>query len=277
MINILKSDLYRAVRSKGFYIALVFVLIVSVFSAAIMQPGIIFSAGLQQSDIYECLDIPESELAKFSISETRDYLIHNDRYFLERDYSSQSMNIYYMFIIMTVIVIASDFSNGSVKNTLSSAISRRKYYISKVGLTVILCMLLMLLNAVSIHLCMLIFNNGANILSFAELMKIYVLQLPVVLALASVLSGLAFVFRKTAALNGVSIPLIFCFQLILEIFKVLLKFDEAYLDYELSSIYYYMAHDPSSSYIIKSCLICGALILVFNFIGYRSFRKAEIR
>ncbi len=277
MINILKSDLYRAVRSKGFYIALVFVLIVSVFSAAIMQPGIIFSAGLQQSDIYECLDIPESELAKFSISETRDYLIHNDRYFLERDYFSQSMNIYYMFIIMTVIVIASDFSNGSVKNTLSSAISRRKYYISKVGLTVILCMLLMLLNAVSIHLCMRIFNNGANILSFAELMKIYVLQLPVVLALASVLSGLAFVFRKTAALNGVSIPLIFCFQLILEIFKVLLKFDEAYLDYELSSIYYYMAHDPSSSYIIKSCLICGALILVFNFIGYRSFRKAEIR
>lgn len=278
MINICRADIYRILRSKSFYIILGVVLLLICFTLAAMEPGVVFSIGIQQSDVSEAIkEISYDEYSHFTIKQSRDFLMHSPVYWLERDYLSQNMNYYYMFIVIAVITITSDFSNGSVKNTLSSAISRRKYYMAKAGLAAALCLSVLLFSTLMVHLGMRLFNSSANILSFAELMKIFVLQLPVALTLVSILVGLSFIFRKTAVINGVTIPLVMVFQLFMMIAKNLIKWDIPFEDYELSSMFYFMAHDPSSSYIVKSCLICGALILAFNIAGYTSFKKAEIR
>ncbi|WP_298529701.1 ABC transporter permease subunit [uncultured Ruminococcus sp.] len=278
MLNICRSDLYRLLRSKSFYIMLGVILLILILSVAAMEPGVVFSIGLQKSDVSEAIEgVPYETYSNFSFKQLRNFLIDSPVYYMERDFLSQNMNLYYMFIIIAVVTITSDFSNGSVKNTLSSAISRRKYYMAKTGFTAVLSIAILFFNLVLLHCGMKMFNSSANTLSFAELMKIYVFQLPVALTLVSLLVCLSFTFRKTAIINGLGIPFIIVFQLILVILKEFAKLSDKFTDYELSSMYYFMAHSPSSSYVIKSFIICGVLILAFNIAGYTSFRKAEIR
>ena len=67
-------------------------------------------------------------------------------YPLDKEQLGANANLYYFFIIVVVIVLVTDLSNSTAKNTLSSAISRKKYYMSKLITCIGLGTFLVLIN-----------------------------------------------------------------------------------------------------------------------------------
>ncbi|MDE6848499.1 MAG: hypothetical protein K2J44_04025, partial [Ruminococcus sp.] len=190
---------------------------------------------------------------------------------------AQNMNLYYIFIFIVAIVISADFSSKGVKNTLSSTISRKKYFLSKILFVNLLCLVLFFLNTYLAHFGNIIFNSKEISASLGTITKTTLLQLPPMLASVSILTGFAFILRKNSLFNTVTIPLILVFQIILSTSVMLLKIPEKFLNYELQSMFMSLAHNPSNKYISNSCLVCAIVVISFNVIGYMCFKKSEIK
>lgn len=210
MINMIKADLYRVFRGKGIYLAILLAVIMASSSIYVMQPGYI---GLTSSDTISGDSMVDDETglelsATNSISKTRKILKETSGYPLDSAIIGTNVNLYYMFIIIVVGVLVTDLSHSTAKNTLSSAISKKKYYLSKLFTCCLLCIGLVLLNNYGTY----IFNrliNGAKFSSGIEKITKYTLvQLPIMCGIISLLVCMAFLLRKTAAFNAVSIPLL---------------------------------------------------------------------
>lgn len=277
MINICRSDLYRLVRGKSAYIIILvtaFFMAISLFQVA---PGMILNIGFGHSDASNILSkIPAEEYNSMSLYALREYMLSCDDYCLERDYLSQNINLYYAFVVLAFVIITSDFSAGSVKNTLSSAISRNRYYFSKVGFTLFACAAFTLLNDLAFHAAGVIFN-GKSYLTITETFEVYMYQFPIIMALAGIVSGLAFICRKASFYNGLAIPFILICQLVFALYGSLAKVDDKYAEYELSSSMYNVLHEPSDTYLYRVYLLCFVIFAFFISTSYFSFKKAEIR
>jgi hypothetical protein len=186
------------------------------------------------------------------------------------------MNLYYVFIFVAALAVAVDFSGGSVKNTLSSAISKNRYFISKTLFTTIVCLLIFFANTYISHFAIIIFDNEKFVASLGTVTKVTLLQLPAILALVSILNGLAFTVKKTAVFNTVSIPLVMVFQTVMGLVSSFVDI-EKYMDYELQVMLGRLAYNPSNSYILHSYIICLVIIVVFTAMGYFAFKKSEIK
>lgn len=285
MINMIRADFYRLVRSKGFYIAILLLLLVIGLSIQEVQPvylGLRRSAGDMSlettADIQSELDeMSYEEIQALSESEYREIRLRTKGYELDRDILSVNINLYYFFIFFAVIILTADFSGSSIKNTLSSAISKKKYYFSKLVFISLCCIVLFFLNTYIVYFANVLFNNKNLASSLGTVTKISLLQIPSMLALASILTGIGFMVKKTAIFNTVTIPLILVFQMMLGFFTFIFKIKDEYLYYELQLMIGKLANNPSDSFILHSCLVCIAVIIVFNLLGYLSFKKAEIR
>lgn len=282
MLNMIKADRYRIVRSVGFYIGIAIMLLmiaVSIYSVGPGMVGMVSVGDVSYDENYNTAadDMTERELAEMSIGEYREFMLKSEGYELDRDIIGCNMNLYYIFIFIAAIVIASDFSAGSVKNTLSSAISRKQYFLSKTVFVTVCCLLLFFLNTYVAYFSNLFFN-GKNLASdLWTVTKISLLQLPPVLALVSILTGLAFTLKKNAAFNMVAIPLAIVFQLLLALAVRFFGRLDKYVCYELQSMFGRLANKPSESYLRNSYAVCAVIIIVFTAMGYLSFRKTEIK
>lgn len=278
MLNIIKSDLYRLFRGKAVYIVSAIIIFLSVISIITLSPG---HVGIATNSMDISLDNTEL-LAKIStvksLGEFRDVMKSIGTFALDKDIIGQNVNLYYVFIVVVVIILTVDFSNKSIKNTLSSAISRRKYYFSKLILILGLCTFFVLLNNYFTYFLNLAVNGKEFSSSFVEITKLTIYQIPLLYGIISLLVCFAFAFMKTSTFNTVSIPFIMVFQLvasgIIALFR--LKTDIFY-NYEIQYALSNLANNPTNSYIIK-CIILGIIyIVVFNVIGYNLFKKAEIK
>lgn len=284
MINMIRADIYRLVRSKGLYFAILFMLLMIGLSIYFVGPG---SIGIRDSVIMSddtseqlqtvIIGITDEEQSSISAEKYREIMLSIEGYELDRDILGANINLYYVFIFIAVIIITADFSGGSVKNTLSSAISRSKYYLSKLCLISLCCVVILFLNTYIVHFATIIFD-GANLASnLGVVTKITLLQLPPTLALASILTGIGFMAKRTAVFNTIAIPLIIVFQMVLNIASLVFKIKDEYLRYELQLMITNLADDPSAGFIWGSIAVCAAVIVVFNLLGYLSFKKAEIK
>ena len=217
------------------------------------------------------------EIKELSLSDYREIMLKTEGYALDRDILSANMNLYYLFIFIAAIALTVDFSGSSVKNTLSSAISRKKYYLAKLCFISICCTAILFLNTYLVYFANILFNNQNLASSLGTVTEITLLQLPPMLALASVLTGIGFMVKKTSVFNTITIPLIMVFQILLNIIIVVFKIKEEYMYYEFQLMLGKLAGNPSDSYILHSYLVCIAVMIVFNLLGYLSFRKAEIK
>lgn len=89
---------------------------------------------------------------------------------------------------------------------------------------------------------------------------------------------LAFVFKKVSLFNSISIPLIVVIQIIMISVTNLFKLNVTWInDYEIQTALIKLVNNPTNKYIV-SCTILGiAYTVIFNIIGYYSFKKAEIK
>ena len=278
MLNIIKSDLYRIFKQKAIYIVIAILIFLALVSSITMSPGNIgISMGSTNLDINDTEFIEQLSNVK-SLTGFRDLMKSKGAFPLDKDIIGNNANMYYFFIVVVVIVLVTDFSNKSIKNTLSSAITRKKYYFSKLILILVLGTILILFNNYINYFFNLIINGNEFVTPILEFTKLSILQLPLLYGMISLLVCIACIFRKTSLFNTISIPFVMVVQLIgmaiINIFKI--KADW-FLDYEFQFALSNLVNNPTNQYVI-TCTVIGIIyIIVFNVIGYYAFKKAEIR
>ena len=283
MINMIRADFYRLMRSIGFYITMLILLITIGLSIYTVQPLYIgFTGDLMSAeafaDMHSGLDeMSSEEMQKLSIVDLRKIMLKAEGYKLDKDFMMTNINLYYFFIVIAVIILTMDFSISSVKNTLASAISRNKYYCAKLSFISLCCVAIFFFNTYIVYFANILFNGENIASSLGAVTAISLLQLPAILALASILTGIGFMVKRTAVFNTITIPLIIVFQLLLNLAVTIFKIKKEYLYYEFQLMIGKLANNPSNSYILHSYLVCTAVIVAFNVLGYLSFKKAEIK
>lgn len=275
MTNMLKADLYRILRGKAIYFAVIlmfFMLGLSIYGVSAGSVGMNTPMGVSDG----LNDVPYEQGRPLSMSEYRKLALSAEGHPLDLDILTTNMNLYYVFLFVAVIVLTADFSSGCVKNTLSSAIDRNKYFLSKLVMVNLCCTALFFLNTYAAHFGTILFNSGKFASDIGTLTKVSLVQLPAILALVSILTGIGFLVKRTSVFNTVTIPLIIVFQLALQLCATYFPIKQSFLRYELESMIYGLASDPTTGYLLRSYLVCAGIIVAFNLAGYLSFRKAEI-
>ena len=279
MLNIIKSDLYRVFKGKSIYIAIIFILFLASVSCFSMSPGHIgITTSSEEQPLIQDEEILKQVYETNSIFETRNLMKEYGAYPLDKAQLGANANLYYFFIIIVVIVLVTDLSNSTAKNTLSSAISRKKYYFSKLITCIGLGTFLVLINNYGSYLINLIMNGKEFSAGFLEITKLTIIQLPILYGIISMLVCIGFCFKKTGTFNSITIPLIIVIQFIIMGAATLFHFDGSnILNYEFQYIIGNLISNPSNTYIIKTLVLAIFYIIIFNTIGYRVFRKTEIK
>lgn len=283
MINIIKSDLYRITKNIAFYIAVGLILLMLAVSIYIVQPGTMGQMSIgdvstteySQDTAFDNMSLDEFDA--LSVKDMRKIMLKVGGYKLDTDILSTNINLYYAFIFIVVLAITVDFSSGSVKNTLTSAISKNKYFTSKSLFVFGICILMFFMNTYVCFFANRIVNGGKVSSDLWTVTKISLMQLPPMLALISILVGIAFTVKKTSVFNIIAIPFVMVSQLIMSLIIQLFGISSKITDFELQIMIGKLTTEPSGSYITKCYIYCAALVICFLALGYTSFRKSEIK
>ena len=185
MLNIIKADLYRIFKGKAIYVAIIIILVLASVSCFSMSPGHIgINTSFEEQPLVQDEELLNKVYETDSILETRKLMKEYGAYPLDKGQLGANANLYYIFIIIVVTVLVTDLSNSTAKNTLSSAISRKKYYLSKLITCIGLGTFLVLINNYGSYLINLIMNGREFSAGLLEIMKLTILQLPCFYAIA---------------------------------------------------------------------------------------------
>ena len=136
MINIIKSDLFRLFKGKGIYIIITLIIGFSVINAYGLSP---LHVGLNMTENKFSYGLDEEWSEKLydsrSLAETREILLNHGDFKADIVSLAQNNVIYYFMIAIVVIILSTDFSCNTIKNSISTNISRKKYYFSKLLLS----------------------------------------------------------------------------------------------------------------------------------------------
>lgn len=281
MLNIIKSDFYRILRGKAIYISMLVIIAMFTLSCFELAPGFVGMSNnnLEEKGIRDQL-LSDEELEEYyktnSMKEEREFM-KKFPYKLDKAILGANTNLYYIFIVIVVIILTTDFSNSTVKNTISSSISRKKYYIAKLISILIICTGLILFNNYGVYFVNLIMNGKAFSSGLGEITKITLYQLPLIYGIISLLVCISALARKTAIFNTVSIPFIIVFELLLMSAVTLFKINPDIYQWEYQVAISRLAANPANDYIIKCAVLGIAYIVIFNIIGYKAIKKAEIK
>lgn len=280
MFNIIKSDIYRLFKGKAIYIAMFFLAIMLGASLYELAPGYIgVSGNFLQDETYFQSENPEGEEATVqsgSISEVRKKLKAYP-YALDKGIAASNANLYYFFIVVVAIIISTDLSKSTVKNTISSAVSRRKYYFSKLICCLLVCTAVILINNYGVYFINILVNGKSFSSSLGAMTKVTLYQLPLMYGIISLLVCISAVVRKNSTFNGFSIPLLLVCQLLFIAAIKLLRVKSSLIQYEYQTALSMLARNPENEYVMKCTLLGIIYIVIFNLIGYYSFKRAEIK
>lgn len=193
MLNIIRADMYRIVRSKGLYITLVLLL---GFVTLTVIGGSSTVVGIQMWELEESLGAGTDSV----------YTGLNSVVALSRTMD----NLVWFMLPMVIFVAAPMFSYGAVKNCLSCGMSRSKLYAAKLLLSAALCVLMMIVYmGYGMLLGTLRHGFGGPIPEgwWVTLLKTTASQLLILLSLNAVGTFLVFITKRTAIVIGAYIML----------------------------------------------------------------------
>lgn len=280
MLNMIKADFYRILRGKAIYVAIGVIILMFLSSIIGMSPGHIgiTSSRTTMESSYLSHELVVELNNTDSLFETREIMKKYGNFELDKQILGANANLYYIFIVVVAIILVTDLSSSTAKNTLSSEVSRKKYYLAKLLACLILSTVLILFNNFSIYILNILINGSNFSSNFIDILKITLMQIPLMYGIISMLVCIGMMFRKMAVYNGITIPLIMLAQVIILCLTSLLHINSLdIMQYEFQYAMSSLAIEASNSYIIK-CIILGVIYFVcFNFIGYYSLKKAEIK
>lgn len=251
MINMFRAELYRLSRTKGFYIFWALSILSFMISVISGQPGgISFGTFI---DISNC---------KTDISQ----LAYNFTY-------------YYLLIMPVFGAITSEFNEQTVKNTISSAVSKKNYFIYKYVFSMIYSLISFAVLNYMYYFLNRIANGNEHSSEIGVFSATLLRQMPLFAAIISLFIFFAFLLRKGAVFNAVTIltPTVYSLTSF-SLYKIenTQKFAEHLLKYELGTMIVQLTLNTDSSYMIK-CYMISAVIIILSFtLGYISFTKKEL-
>lgn len=253
MINIMRADFYRLIRSVGLYLMLGIFIFIDGASIVMQSPGgiSIGSVPMVMSDMK--LDIQQATCG---------------------------FNFFYPFVMLAFMIAVSDFSHHTVKNTISSGVSRSTYFLAKFLMTELSAVVTFLGIRVLFYVVNRLVNGTEFSSPFADYMKVTMLQLPYMLAAGAVLTTLAFLLRKGVAYNAIAIagPIIYLAiaGAIYSISKIE-KLGETMLKLDMNAVCGQLVSNPDSTYVTRYIIGAVAAIVVCFVGSYVAFTRAEVK
>ncbi|MBR6617427.1 MAG: ABC transporter permease [Oscillospiraceae bacterium] len=252
MTNMMKADLYRITKSKSFYIFWAVIIVTYLINIAAKDFGGITFGGPSF--------VPED---------------------IKIDIGSVAMNFnFYFFSIFPVFgIIIAEFSEHTIKNTITSAISKHKYFLSKYLFAMLYTAAAYLFSNYAFYFINRMVNGSEYSSALSDFSASLFSQLPLMLAIISLFIGLAFLFRKGAAFNAVTIitPIVYSsVSVSLYTIENTRKLSERLLEYDINTMMARLALECTEDYRRNCYLICAAVIVLSFLIGYISFTKREL-
>lgn len=252
MINMMKADLYRLTKTKGFYIFWAVILLTYLINIVVKDfGGVTFGSGPSL--------IPEN---------------------LKMDIGSVAMNFnFYFFSIFPVFgIVIAEFSEHTIKNTITSAISKQKYFLSKYVFALLYTTAAYLFSNYAFYFVNRMVNGSEYSSALSDFSASLFGQLPLMIAIISLFIGLAFLFRKGALFNALTIitPLVYS-SVAGSLYPIdnTRKIAEKLLEYDINTMLTCLALDCADDY-RRNCLLISAAVIVLSFLlGYFSFTKRE--
>ncbi len=192
-------------------------------------------------------------------------------------------NVIFAVIPIVIMIAADDFTTGTAKNVLTSGTSRMHYYISKLLLSFLFCLLLFVLHIFGGTLIATIVHGfgGTFDMDFViSVLQPFFVQLFLLMAVACVGMFFAFVTRNSSAVTGWLVGFIMAPSLI--IVQLLAPINERFmdlLDFEIVTMLFSLVAFPelSTEDITRILLTGTAYILISTIAGMMVFRKCEIK
>ena len=253
MFNMIKADTYRMSKNIGikvFFASLIIVYSISLFTK---MPGGI-SLGMP---------VTFADDAKL-------------------DVRMMGMNFTWLFllIIPVYVIVTADFGDKTVKNTISSAISRKKYYFVKTAFAEFFALFTFLGVNVLFYFINRVKNGTDYSSDFSVFFKVVLVHVPVVMMITAVLILVAFWLKKTATYNAVTIVAPLAYTLLaLTLYSInsTKSFAENVLmKYEIGYMFNRLADNCSSSYRNVSFAMSFGVFAVALIAGYLLFTRREI-
>lgn len=252
MFLMIKSDFFRARKSKGIWSALgilIIIVIMGVMSESVGSFGIVIEETIVNQDYSLKSGV---EAVQLMLKQT---------------------NLVIYLLIAFFSFTGTDFISGTYKNTISTGFSRFRYALSKYTFTGILCTIFFVVYLIVAFLFGLVktgkvggFDSG----SLSEFVKIIVYQLLILLAMNSFGTTLVFLLKK----NGLSFAIYIILPIILQIPFIVIESLTKYIHFELTTGLNLIAYNqlPQSAFIIYPFWAIGVGIAFF-LVGWQSFQK----
>lgn len=281
MINMMKADFFRIIRSKSIYVIFAIMLTMAIISAVIKMPGTIATANSDSmEEINEIADEENTNSLDAVLSKLDSKRSDEQKKIFSLKVIGSNMNLYYFIVFIVYGVLAADISNKTIKNTLSSISDKRKYFLSKLIFILSAATLLIFLNTLFFYGINMIVNGEKYSVSLLRMLEATLLQLPILLGLTAFLTLIVYIFKSGAWYNSIALLGIILFQTILSLSNSLLKCSAitTYLKkYEAQVALYKLAVHPETYHTIV-CIIMGIVMFLASVIAsYYIFKKSEIK
>ena len=262
MLNMMRADIRRIFQSKGIYIWFI------AFSTLhLLQTSGMRNANVNDLVITDVLYISAINGSIMPLIVMSDILV-----------------ILYFLLPFVFMVISTDFSSGAVKNTLSSGMSRAKYYITKLSLVLFLTVLIHAINIIVPTILMTWWNGFGQAFNGEWLwtvVQMFLLQSLLLIGIMSIATFFAISIKKTAGALGAVIALITVPNMIifyLQLFDIanvesIVRFEPISILHDIVIRWNYWAGTDTMRVILAGIFYLGISI----YMGILLFRRAEIK
>lgn len=280
MINMIKADLYRITKGIGFYLAIIMTIFISTLSVCMTEPGYI---GNTQPIPVEDAELMSEVSESGAIEVIESFKTERDaeqKKGLVREILGANINFYYVMIIFVFIILMADFSNKTIKNTITSAYSKKKYYISKLVMIYLITIIFTAAANLFTYVLNFIINGKEYTESIKNILAVTVYQLPMILGIVSLLILFGFLFKRAALFNAAAISFVMIFQIIMATICQIIESDkmaELLFKYELQSALKKLSTFPDAKYILVCTAIGFGELIIFSVLGYAVFKRSEIK
>ena len=264
MLNLMRADIYRLLRGKSLYIT---IMVAFFLTLSITSGNLLIGYNTQNTSVNlvdpEAMKNVVGSLAPFAIMAQPDFIL---------------------FLILPIIfaLVATDFSSNAIKNTLSSGVSRIKYYFAKVILGFSFAIIITLFNVIVGSIVATARNgfggnfDGAYILS---VLKPYLGQLLMFFAAVCIGNAIVFISQKGSVLNSVYIAFFFGMVLVFFLITSAIPSWANINNFNFNTNLEMLSamSQLSKSDVVRALSIGVFWIIISTVLGIMVFRKSEIK
>ena len=278
MLNIIKADMYRILRGKGFYITTIILVLFIVTQVMSNNAAGVFVTTNTNDSLMVTYDENGNEVITSSYEEPPKYTGS-----LAPFKMMENADVLFYFILPFIIfAVSADFSADTIKNTISGGMPRIKYYLSKLILSFLFCFYVLFVTIlISIITGTILYGFGGqfNLDLILRILRPFLAQLFMLISVNCV--GVFFVFlTKRPAVMNVSYIAFCLLPIMIMSFIIMAKPDFEFLfNYDNAMNIRLLAgiDTAASTDIIRAFMMGGIYILASTIGGILIFKKSEIK